>query len=116
MWTIESLTEAPASSKHKLVVVLSRVRNGRTQRRTIAFGRKGYGHNYSDPARKNYLRRSAGIRNKAGEQTKDDPLSKNYWSRRVLWESDTTYPGILNPEIAQREARVQRFQQRKQAA
>ena len=35
--------------------------------------------------RKNYLTRSAGIKNKKGELTKDNPLSPNYHSRRVLW-------------------------------
>ena len=34
--------------------------------------------------RKNYLTRSAGIRNKRG-LTKDDPSSPNYHARRILW-------------------------------
>ena len=34
--------------------------------------------------RKNYLTRSAGIKNKNG-LTKDDPDSANYHSRRILW-------------------------------
>ena len=35
--------------------------------------------------RKNYLTRSAGIRNKSGKLTKDDPFSPNYWARKELW-------------------------------
>jgi len=51
----------------------------------IHFGATGYKHNYSPAAKKNYLSRSAGIRNKAGKLTKDDPFSPNYWARRILW-------------------------------
>jgi hypothetical protein len=35
--------------------------------------------------RKNYLTRSAGIKNKSGNLTKDDPSSANYHARRVIW-------------------------------
>ena len=35
--------------------------------------------------RKNYLARSSGIKKKDGSLTKDDPLSANYHSRRILW-------------------------------
>jgi len=35
--------------------------------------------------RKNFLTRSAGIKNKAGGLTKDDPFSANYHARRILW-------------------------------
>ena len=34
--------------------------------KVVNFGHKGYGHNYSSEARKSYLARSAGIRNKSG--------------------------------------------------
>jgi hypothetical protein len=44
----------------------------------IRFGAQGYGHNYSDSARKSYLARSAGI-----EGAKS--LSANYWARKFLW-------------------------------
>lgn len=41
---------------------------------------------HGDPERrKNYKARSAGIKNKQGKLTKDDPTSANYHSRRVLW-------------------------------
>lgn len=51
----------------------------------LKFGARGYRHNYSPSAKQNYLRRSAGIRDKNGQLTKNNKLSKNYWARRVLW-------------------------------
>lgn len=48
-------------------------------------GHKSYKHNYSPKAKKNYLTRSAGIRNKQGQLTKDDKFSPNHWARRALW-------------------------------
>ena len=53
--------------------------------RLIHFGQKGYRHNYSEAAKKSYLARSGGIRNKSGELTANDKFSANYWARRVLW-------------------------------
>lgn len=35
--------------------------------------------------RKNYLLRSAGIKDSRGRLTKDNPGSPNYWARKVLW-------------------------------
>ena len=54
----------------------------------IHFGQVGYKHNYSDKAKKNYLARSGGIRNKAGQKTSTDRHSANYWARKVLWPKD----------------------------
>jgi hypothetical protein len=51
----------------------------------IHFGAKGYQHNYSEKAWRSYMARSAGIRDKSGELTKNDRLSANYWSRKILW-------------------------------
>ena len=45
--------------------------------------------------RKNYLTRSKGIVNKIGKTTRNYPLSKNYWSRRVLWSSGEPWLGIV---------------------
>ena len=45
----------------------------------IHFGASGYGHNYSEAARKSYLARSAGIKGV------NDKFSANYWARKVLW-------------------------------
>ena len=56
----------------------------------IRFGSRAYDDYrvHRDPARRlDYLRRSAGIRDGQGRLTKDNPLSKNYWSRRWGWRS-----------------------------
>jgi hypothetical protein len=45
---------------------------------------KSKDHN-DEKRRQNYLRRSAGIKDKEGKLTKDDPMSPNYHARRVLW-------------------------------
>ena len=37
--------------------------------------------------RKNYLNRSAGIRDKNGNLTKNNKNSSNYWSRKILWDA-----------------------------
>lgn len=65
--------------------------------RLIHFGQKGYQHNYSPEAKANYLKRSAGIRNKAGELTMNDKFSPNYWARRVLWPKGETGEGHNGP-------------------
>ena len=56
--------------------------------KTIHFGLKKPSAfvDHHDPARrKNYLTRSAGIRDGQGKLTKDNILSPNYWSRVILW-------------------------------
>lgn len=41
---------------------------------------------HKDKARRTaYLKRSAGLRDKAGNLTKDDKFSSNYWARKILW-------------------------------
>lgn len=55
------------------------------QFKLLGYGHRSYSHNYSPRAKKNYLTRSAGIRNKNGQLTKDDVFSRNYWARRKLW-------------------------------
>jgi hypothetical protein len=41
---------------------------------------------HKDKARqKSYLARSGGIKNKAGQLTKNDKNSANYWSRKINW-------------------------------
>ncbi len=45
---------------------------------------KSKDHN-DESRRQNYLRRSAGIKNKEGKLTKDDPMSPNYHARKILW-------------------------------
>lgn len=54
----------------------------------VRFGHKDYQDftQHKDPdRRKNYLARSAGIRDKSGNLTKDDKFSANYWARKKLW-------------------------------
>ena len=63
------------------------------QIKLIHFGQKGYKHNYSDAAKKNYLTRSAGIRGKDGSLTANDKLSANYWARRELWPKNEPADG-----------------------
>jgi hypothetical protein len=69
------------SSQHKMMVLAKKG----DQVKLVRFGHKGYGHNISPERKANYLKRSAGIRNKSGQLTKDDKLSSNYWARKVLW-------------------------------
>lgn len=70
-----------SGSKHKEVVLAKKG----DEVKLVRYGHKDYGHNYSAEARKNYLERSAGIRDKNGNLTKDDKFSANYWARRRLW-------------------------------
>lgn len=63
----------------------------------VHFGSLGMGHfkdktgiwkskDHNDPERrKNYLNRSAGIKDGKGRLTKDNPKSANYHARRILW-------------------------------
>ena len=79
--------------KKKLMVVVEK--GGR--KKTIHFGDRNLDHfkdktgiwkskDHGDPQRrKNFLNRSAGIKDKSGKPTKDDPFSANYHARRILW-------------------------------
>ena len=53
----------------------------------VHYGATGYRHNYSNDAKRNYLRRSAGIKDKHGKPTKNNIFSPNYWARRDLWNT-----------------------------
>jgi len=75
---------APAGSKNKMVVLAKKG----DEIKKVGFGHRDYEdfRQHKDPERrKNYLQRSAGIKNKQGELTKDDPFSANFWARRKLW-------------------------------
>ena len=77
----------PSTRRDKKMMVF--VRNPKTGRiKTIHFGQKGFRHNYSKEARKKYLARSAGIKDKKGNHTKNNKLSANYWARKILWKAD----------------------------
>lgn len=82
--TIKLNKPMPSTRKDKKLMVL--VRNSKTGRiNTIHFGQKGFRHNHSKKARERFLKRSAGIRDAKGRLTKDNPLSANFWARKVLW-------------------------------
>ena len=84
LWALNKPKKSTAKGK-KMMVLASKTIDGERRVKLIHFGAKGYGHNYSKEAKKNYLTRSAGIRNKQGKLTKDDPWSANYWARKILW-------------------------------
>jgi hypothetical protein len=73
-WKPNEPVESTAKGKKKMVLA---VKNGKVK--IVHFGADGYGHNYSESARKSYLARSAGIKGT------DDKHSANYWARKVLW-------------------------------
>lgn len=45
-----------------------------------------YTQHKDEKRRDNYLKRAGGIRNSAGQLTKDDKFSANYWAMRYLWD------------------------------
>jgi hypothetical protein len=73
-WKPNEPVESTAKGKKKMVLA---VKNGKVK--IVHFGADGYGHNYSESARKSYLARSAGIKGT------NDKHSANYWARKVLW-------------------------------
>lgn len=75
----------PSNRKGKKKMVL--VKRG-DRVKLVHFGQKGYQDftQHKDPERrKNYLKRSGGIRGKGGKLTASDPFSANYWARKELW-------------------------------
>jgi hypothetical protein len=80
----------PSTKKDKKRMVL--VKKG-DKTKLVHYGQKGYRHNYSKDAKKSYLARSGGIRNKSGELTKNDPFSPNYHARRQLWPQNKKADG-----------------------
>lgn len=89
--------------KNKKMVVLAKKGN---ITKVVHFGQVGYEDftmHRDINRRKKYLTRSAGIRNKYDKLTKDDPFSPNYWSRRILWDSEksiNTNPVKVSPPWA----------------
>jgi hypothetical protein len=75
---------APAGAKQKKMVLAKKG----DEVKLVKFGYRGMEDftQHKDPERrKNYLARSAGIKNKSGQPTKDDVFSANHWARKVLW-------------------------------
>tara|TARA_R110000823_G_scaffold299277_1_gene419990 strand:- start:478 stop:768 length:291 start_codon:yes stop_codon:yes gene_type:complete len=81
---MELYTPKKSDKPGKVGMVLVK-KNGKTSK--IYFGDSNYRQNYSKAARKSYLARSAGIKNKQGKLTKNDKNSANYWARKVLWNA-----------------------------
>jgi hypothetical protein len=75
---------APAGSAKKAVVLAKKG----DKIKVVRFGQRGYQdytQHHDSARRKNYLTRSAGIRDGSGKLTKDDKFSANYWARHKLW-------------------------------
>lgn len=84
LFTVNKPIKSTAKGK-KLMVLASKMVGKERRVKLIHFGALGYGHNYSEKAKKSYLARSAKIRDKQGKLTRDDPWSANYWARKILW-------------------------------
>jgi len=83
-----------AKYPHKFQVIVQDY-NGREK--LVKFGNQDY-QDYlqtkDETKRKNYLSRSAGIKDKKGKLTKDKRTSANYYSRRLLWQSKEPFYDI----------------------
>lgn len=75
---------APAGGTHKKMVLAKKGDDVKL----VKYGHRGY-EDYtqhgSEKRRENYLSRSAGIRDKSGNLTKNDVFSANHWARKDLW-------------------------------
>lgn len=92
LWTLNKPVRSTAKGK-KMMVLATKTIDGERRVRIVHFGALEYGHNYSAKAKKNYLTRSAEIRNKKGELTKNDRWSPNYWARKILWPKNKRATG-----------------------
>lgn len=75
---------APDGDSHKKMVLAKKG----DEIKLVKYGLRGmqdYTQHHDEKRRENYLKRSAGIRDKNGKPTKDDPFSPNYWARKDLW-------------------------------
>lgn len=75
---------APAGDPHKKMVLAKKG----DEVKLVKFGLRGmqdFTQHKDEDRRKNYLARSAGIKDKSGKLTKDDVFSANHWARKVLW-------------------------------
>jgi len=75
---------APEGDSHKKMVLAKKG----DEVKLVKYGLRGMEDftQHKDPKRReNYLKRSAGIKDKNGKPTKDDPFSPNHWARKDLW-------------------------------
>jgi hypothetical protein len=84
LFTLNKPIKSTAKGK-KLMILATKIVGGEKRVKLVHFGALGYGHNYSEKAKKSYLARSAKIRDKNGKLTKNDPWSANHWARKILW-------------------------------
>ena len=66
------------------------VRGNNNNKKLIYFGdssMEDFTQHRDKQRRLNYLNRSAGIRDKQGNLTKNNKNSPNYWSRKILWNA-----------------------------
>jgi hypothetical protein len=87
LFTLNKPIKSTAKGK-KMMVLAGKVIAGERRVKLVHFGALGYGHNYSQKAKRSYLARSAQIRNKAGKLTKNDHWSANHWARKILWPAN----------------------------
>jgi hypothetical protein len=76
--------KAPSGAKQKKMVLAKKG----DEVKLVRYGLRGMEDftQHKDPERrKNYLARSAGIKDKSGKPTKDDVFSANHWARKDLW-------------------------------
>lgn len=91
-WTPNRPVAATQKNKKRQVLATKKV-DGETRAKLVTYGHTSYSHNYSKSAKQNYLKRSAGIRDKNGNLTKDDPWSANHWARKDLWAKNKPADG-----------------------
>ena len=75
---------APEGDSHKKMVLAKKG----DEVKLVKYGLRGmedYTQHKDPKRRENYLKRSAGIKDKNGKPTKDDPFSPNHWARKDLW-------------------------------
>jgi hypothetical protein len=76
--------DAPKGASQKKMVLAKKG----DEVKLVRFGLRGmedFTQHHDAERRKNYLARSAGIKDKNGKPTKDDVFSANHWARKVLW-------------------------------
>jgi hypothetical protein len=76
--------EAPKGDTHKKVVLAKKG----DEVKLVKYGLRGmqdFTQHHDQQRRENYLKRSAGIKDKNGNPTKDDVFSANHWARKDLW-------------------------------
>ena len=77
----------PSSAKGKKFSVIV-MKDGKRKKINFGDSNKKDFRQHKDPARrKSYIARSAGIKNKKGQLTKNDKTTANYWSRKYLWNA-----------------------------